>query len=403
VAAPDAASPRGPAGPASDTPSGKKDNKKGDTSKLELASADGANKLTLSGIVHADARLFFADSGVTTFAVRRARPALDAKVFEYFEFRVQPDFAGSRAELLDAYGNIHFVDELQLLVGKAKGPIGLERLQSPRDITFAERGYPTLLVPNRDVGAKLHGKLIDGAIEWAVGAYNGVPNGRSGDIDTNDAKDVEGRLFVLPFPALGVDSVTLGLGVAGAVGDQQAPFSPYVTSGQQPFFSYAAAATAFGRRTVISPQGYFYAGPVGVLSEFVRVREHVVSTTGATGTVGSQAFQIAGTVVIGGKPSYKGVKVNEPVDPENGTSGAFELKARYHSLRVGDLAYARGFANRSSAAAVARAFTVGGTWHLAQGHRALVDYERTTFRGGAANQGNRKFESVLVTRLQAAF
>jgi phosphate-selective porin OprO/OprP len=119
--------------------------------------------------------------------------------------------------------------------------------------------------------------------------------------------------------------------------------------------------------------------------------------------VGTTAFQIAGSFVLGGKPSYKGVKVAEAFDPERGGLGAFELAARYHTLRVGDLAYRRGFANRSTAAALARAFTIGGTWHLATGQRALVNYERTSFRGGAPSGGNRKAESVLITRLQASF
>jgi len=371
---------------------------------MEITSGDGAHRLRLSGLIHADARMFFADSGVTTFAIRRARPSLDATAYRYFDFKLQTDFAGNTAQLLDAYGNLHFIDEVQLMVGKGKGPIGLERLQSPRDITFAERAFPTLLVPNRDVGAKLHGNIGKGALEWALGVYNGVANGRSGDIDTNDSKDVEGRLFVLPFKALGVEALEgLGLGVSGAMGDQQGVLPGYVTSGQQTFFAYAASATAFGKRRLISPQGYFYGGPVGLMSEFVRVEEHIVSTNGASGTVGSTAFQVAGSVVIGGKPLYKGVKVKTPLDPERGTFGAFELKARYHSIRIGDLAYNRGFANRNTAATLAQAFTAGVTHHFANGQRALLDYERTTFRGGAANGGDRKPESLLVARLQASF
>jgi phosphate-selective porin OprO/OprP len=372
------------------------DTKPGDAPRLEISAANGAHQLRIAAVLQADLRSFFADSGVTTFAIRRARPILEGKVFRYYEFRLQTDFAAGRLQLLDAYGNLHFLDEVQLLVGKAKGPIVLERLQSPQNVTFAERGFPSQLGPNRDIGAKLHGKLL-------VGVYNGVPNGSSGDLDTNDAKDVEGRLFLSPFTALDVKSLDLGFGAAAAIGDQQSALPTYVTPGQQPFFAYGTTATAFGRRTLVSPQGYFYAGPVGILSELVRVREHVVSTSGATGTVGSTAFQVAGSVVIGGKPSYKGVKVENPLDPEAGTFGAFELAARYHSLRVGDLAYRRGFANRSSAATLARAFTVGANWHLATGQRALVNYERTTFRGGAANRGNRKPESVLITRLQASF
>jgi phosphate-selective porin OprO/OprP len=384
-------------------PKAESDRAKAGPPKLELASADGAHRLRLAGLVHADLRTFFADSGVTTFAIRRARPILEGHAYRYFKFRLQADFAGGRLQLLDAYANLHFIDEVQLLVGKAKGPIVLERLQSPQSITFAERAFPSQLGPNRDVGAKLHGKVAGGAVEWAAGVYNGVPNGQSGDLDTNDAKDVEGRLFLLPHEALDATFFELGLGAAGAIGDQQSALPSYVTAGQQAFFSYGSAATAFGRRTILTPQGYAYVGPLGLMAELVRVREHVVSTTGATGTVGSTAFQIAGSVVLGGKPGYKGVKVDRPLDPHSGGFGALELAARYHSLRIGDLAYRRGFANRATAAALARAVTLGASWHFAEGQRALVNYERTSFRGGGANGTSRKPESVLISRLQASF
>ena len=39
-----------------------------------------------------------------------------------------------------------------LTAGKFKVPVGLERLESATDIRFIERGFPTSLVPNRDLG-----------------------------------------------------------------------------------------------------------------------------------------------------------------------------------------------------------------------------------------------------------
>src|SRR5262249_52694049 len=149
----------------------------------------------------------------------------------------------------------HFIDEVQLRVGKGKVPVGLERLQSPADITFAERAFPTLLVPNRDIGVQLHGVLFDGAVEWAGGLYNGVPNGQSGDVDENKAKDVVGRVFVLPFKALKIEPLSgLGLGVAAAYGGEAGPLPAYKTAGQESFFEFADTAVAEGSRTIFSPQ-----------------------------------------------------------------------------------------------------------------------------------------------------
>lgn len=379
--------------------------KKPEAGRFEIASGDGAHKLEFKGIVQGDARLFLTDKGgVSTFVLRRVRPSLDAKIFRYYEFRLQPDFAGTRVQILDAYGNLHFIDEVQLRMGKGKGPVGLERLQSPRDMLFAERGYPTQLVPNRDIGAQVHGKIAGGLLEYAFGVYNGVPNGQSGDGDSNDSKDVEGRVFLLPF--LKLDNVLSGLGAGFAAtwGNQFGATPAYVTPGQQTFFAYSSGATAFGERTVLAPQAYYYGGPLTLMFELVRVKEHIENfTNGAKGSVGTTAWQLAGGVVLGGTASYKGVKVKKPFDPAEGGYGAFELSARYQDLRVGDLAFERRFANPNSAAQRASTFGFGGTWYFANGYRFLVNYENTGFRGGAPDGGDRRTESVLISRLQAAF
>lgn len=368
--------------------------------RFELASQDGAHRLELRALIHADARFFLRGDARDTFALRRVRPSLDAVVFRYYELKLQPDFAGSRVQLLDAFGNLHFFDEIQLRVGKGKAPVGLERLQSPSDITFAERAFPTSLVPNRDVGAQLHGVLLDGAVEWAAGVYNGVANGQSGDLDENDAKDVVGRVFVAPFRALAIEPLAgLGLGIAATHGEQAGALPEYRTAGQVPFLQFAETSVASGERTVLAPQGHYYFGPVGLLGEYVHVSERVANDVGASARLTHRAWQVAGSVVLGGRPSYKGVKVDTTFDPQRGGLGALELSARYTAIDLDDDALA-GFADPASAQG-ARAWAVGSTWHFATRVRALVNYERTTFDDRAP--ADRDAEELLVSRLQLAF
>ena len=385
-------------------PAEPKPKKPGEASKLKLVSENGDNQLDFHGLIDADARFFLTDKGgIGTFVARRVRPTLDAKLFHYFEFNLTPEFASSKLTVLEAYGNLHLWDALQLRVGKGKPPVGLERLQSSKDTHFAETALPTQLVPNRDVGAQLHGKIAEGTLEWALGVYNGVPNGQSGDTDTNDSKDVEGRLFVLPFLPTDIDALRgLGLGIAGTVGNEQGPVGPYVTSGQATFFSYGATVNGLGKRTLVTPQAYYYAGPVAALFEVVRVNDHYASPNGGKGTVGTTAWALQLGAVLGGKETWKGVKVDHPLDPEHGGFGAFELGARMGDLRVGDLAYKRGFASRKTSAQRATQWGIEGTWHLADGDHIRVSYERTDFRGGAAT-GDRKPELLLLSRLQVAF
>lgn len=380
-----------------------KDEKKKPSSLFALESDDGKNKLELHGLLHADGRFFLPRTGIDTFAIRRARVSLDGKVFRFFEFKVQTDFAASKLQLLDAYGNLHFIDEAQLRFGKGKPPVGLERLKSPADIMFAERGFPTLLVPNRDIGVQLHGQIWKGAVEYAGGIYNGVPDGANGEQDENRQKDYEGRLFLKPFLPFGDGPLSgLGLGIAGTIGIEEGALSTYKTSGQETFFTPSALAQADGERTLIAPQGAYYFGPVALLGEYVRVKQRLSDGGDGFTQLDGTAFQIQGSFLLGGSQSYQGVKVDHPLDPADNQWGAVELAARYHSLRFDPRVFDSGFADRAESARVAQAFTLGLTWHFARRVRALVNYERTTFEGGAPD-GDRDPEVLLVSRLQLAF
>jgi phosphate-selective porin OprO/OprP len=382
-----------------------KPKKPADANKLQIVSANGDHKVEFHGLVDADGRFFLTDKGgISTFLVRRARPIVDAKVFKYFELSLQSELASSKFQVLDAYGNVHIWDELQLRVGKGKAPVGLERLQSPRDTFFPEPAFPTLLVPNRDIGAMLHGKIAEGTFEYQVGVFNGVPNGQSGETDTNDSKDVEGRVFLLPFLPTDIDPLKgFGVGIAATTGNEQGPVGPYVTSGQATFFSYGSSVNGLGRRQLVTPQSYYYYGPIGAMFEYVRVRDHFKTPNGVEADVGTQAWALQASGVLGGKQGFKGIKVAQPLDPAKGDFGAFELGARWGDLRVGDSAFNNGFAKRTTSAQRATQWGVAGTWHFADGQHLRVSYERTNFRGGAADGGDKNPELLLLTRLQASF
>ena len=92
-----------------------------------------------------------------------------------------PDFGGGETELFDAYIEMTHFPEASLRVGKFKGPFGLERLQSATSLMFLERGFPTSLGPNRDVGIQLSENSERG-FSHAVGVFNGVADGGSSDL-----------------------------------------------------------------------------------------------------------------------------------------------------------------------------------------------------------------------------
>jgi phosphate-selective porin OprO and OprP len=383
---------------------------------FSLRAADNSYQLRIRGYTQADGR-FFADDKeralTDTFLLRRVRPILEGTVGKYFDFRIMTDFGGGTATVQDAYLDIHPWSWAKLRAGKYKPPVGLERLQSGAELLFVERGLPTNLVPNRDVGAQVFGDLWDGAFSYAFGAFNGVVDGGSGDLDNNDSKELAGRLFGFPFKATSIELLQgLGLGIAGTYGDQKgstgSPFLPTLrTPGQQAFFTYRSDNTAAGTTIAngihsrVSPQGYYYYGPFGLLGEYVRSYQSV--QRGSTeANLDNDSWQVAVSYVLTGEnASYRSVSPAQSFDLTKGTWGAFEVAARYGELHIDKDAFPI-FADPTRAARVAEAWGLGANWYLSRNVKFQLNYEQTDFTGGSA-KGERPKERAILSRFQLAF
>ena len=381
---------------------------------FSLKSADGKYTIRFRGYLHSDGR-FFPSSGAVpatdNLLIRRARPIIEATVGRYFDFRVMPDFGGTSPAVFDAYWEGKFAPQFTVRAGKFKPPVGLERLQSATDIAFAERGLPTNLVPSRDIGLQVAGDVSEGLVAYQIGAFNGVPDLANGGDDLSDAKDFAARIFLQPFRTGSLRG--LGVGVAGSTGKERgttaAPGLPaYRTPGQNTFFRYrvdaaAPANTVFanGDRTRIAPQGYFYTGPLGLLGEYVISKNEVTRGT-TTADLEHKAWQAEGSFFLTGeKAGFRSPAPKKPFDLKEGAFGAVEVVARYGEISVDEAAFPT-FANPASSAQKAAAWGVGVNWHFTRAVKVAVNYERTTFTGGAAT-GDREPENALITRFQTSF
>lgn len=388
-----------------------------------IKSANGDHQLRLGGYVQLDGRFYLDDDkhGATdTFTLRRVRPIIEGTVAKYVDFRIMPDFGGGKTVLQDAYLNARYWPAAKLQVGKFKAPFGLERLQSGTATLFVERALPTSLVPNRDLGLQLHGDFAEGTVSYALGVFNGVPDGGSGDEDTNDGKDVVGRLFIQPFRKTDIDWLKgFGVGVAASRGNAQGSLSSpdlptFKTSGQKTFFSYRSNSPATddktviadGRRTRVSPQAYYFAGPFGLIGEYVRSEQEVKIKKGAAFTsedLAHKAWQVSGSWVLTGEDaSFKGVKPKHPFNLDSGNWGALELAGRYHELEVDEDAFPV-FADAAKSAEKASAWGVGLNWYLNNNVKLVLNYEETDFDGGAAGNKDRPNEKLILSRFQIAF
>ena len=374
---------------------------------FSLVSPDGAWKLELSGVVHFDGRWFSSESAsgdADEWLLRRVRPSLEGSLGENVAFRIVPDFGEGDAKVVDAYVDAVLGDKLTLRAGKFKPPVGLERLQSSGSLRMVERSFVSELVPNRDLGLALSGGSQ--RLAWSAGLFNGVNDGRSGDGDDDGNQEVALRVFSTPLKAAD-HGTTLGIGIAATYGEtggtSDAPLlSGYRSPGQNTIFRYRSGDSptiADGERLRISPQFYWYGGPLGLLGEWARVRQDV-RRTGATFDLGAtlehEAWQLTGEWFVTGEDAgYR--------DP--GSAGAVQLVARVARLSIDDESFAGGTTSFADPAdAVRRASTVGAgvNWRPVESLKASLVYQHTSFDGGAS-VGDRPDEKVVFLRLQQTF
>jgi phosphate-selective porin OprO/OprP len=373
-----------------------------------LQSSSGDYRLQLRGYVHFDGRFFPSDEGklaVDNFLLRRVRPIFAGTVGRHFEFQIMPDFGMGTTVLQDAWLDVNYSPKLRVRVGKLKSPVGLERLQSATAITFVERAYPTALVPNRDVGVMLHGELAGGVLAYAAGLFDGAPDGGSVDLDLADGKDLAGRVFLSPWKRSDSALKGLGFGIGGTTGRQTGALPAYRTGGQVSLLTIASGVTYDGTRNRLSPQLSFYTGRFGLMAEYAWSESWVqkAATDTRTQFIG-EAWQATATLTLTGEPaSYAGVRPREAFEPGTGKWGALELAARANGIEVGTEALRDGILEQARSARRAFAWAVGLNWTLSRNLKQTVDFERTTFTGGAEGGADRPAENALFVRSQISF
>ncbi len=374
-----------------------------------IESDDGDYRLQIGVLAQADARFDLDDQDHTfidTFIIRRLRPYLRGRLSRWFEFLVNPDFAGGTLVLQDAYIDTVMSPAFRLRAGKSKTPFGMERLQASSNLLFIERALPTSLVPNRDLGMQVLGELHGGVFSYDAAVTNGVADGASTNTDTNDAKDVSARIVFRPLARHRKESFrSIGVAFSGSTGREEGAgelptFS--TTLLQVRYFSYATDAVADGRRTRYSPQAFGFVGPFGGWVEYVHT-DMPVALAGVTEDIWNRAWQVAGSWVLTGEAatdSVQGVRPRAPFDPPAGHWGAFQVAARIHQLEVDPSVVTLGFAAPGSSRK-ADAWTVGLNWYLTVNVRYTLNFERTVFDDDP--DGPRKPENALVFRTQIAF
>jgi phosphate-selective porin OprO and OprP len=377
-----------------------------------IQSDNGDNLIQIGVLLQLDGRFVVDDpmnNVVDTFAARRLRVPIQGRVAGAFDFYFNPDFANATVNIRDAYFDTRFSNAFRVRLGKTKAPFGLERLHSAASLLFVERALPTTVAPDRDFGVQVLGDLAATVVSYAAAIGNGVADGSSADVDTNDGKDLTGRVVVRPFVTRTASPLAgLGFALAGSHGQQPVGLNGFRSAAQQLFFVYAGGVTpaqGVGKRTRYSPQGFLYAGPFGGYFEWVRSAGDVQrgpADAVVRAEVDHTAWQVAVSWVLTGEASTeRGVRPASSFDPiRHSGRGAVQIAARYNELRVSQNAIDLGFAAPGSSR-TAEAWAVGANWYMNAYIRWVLNFERTVFDGDP--HGPRAAENALMFIGQLAF
>jgi len=386
---------------------------------FSLQSADQNFILKLGGFAQVDARdQLRSEPGKDSFTIRRLRAIASGSVYHDYEYYLQTDFGALNTAtttndsfLQDAYVNFHHWDEFQIKVGKMKEPVSMEVLPLDQYLWFLERGFPTELAPNRDVGAYIHGDLWHNAFSYAAGVFNGVPDGGSGDVEVADNdKDAVFRFIATPFKNTSIQPVqNFSVGLGGSYGLQAGSTTPtFGTVARQTFFSYSNTVSEAGQHLRLDPQGSYYWGPFCAYWEYIFSDEEFKlsnSKIHKTAYFDNKAWDVVASYYLTGESNVFGVlpTVNHPFRIGGGGWGAFQLAARFGEINLDDNAFPY-FATKGSAQA-ATSWSVALNWYLNHNVKCIFEYDQTTFTGGSTSFGavTAHDEMALQGRLQFGF
>jgi phosphate-selective porin OprO/OprP len=404
-----------------------------------IRSSDDRFNLRLTGQIQADYRAFLDGRDYTdidTFFVRRARLGIEADMFQYYEFRLLPDFSNAQGpgvfaqtRIQDAYINVHYWDCFQVETGKFKQPVSYEQLIQDRFVPTLERSMIDQLVPARDEGIMIHGyKLLDDKLDYQIAVSNGEINA---DFDTNKLKDVNGRVVVRPlnWEELWPLARGLQLGISGGTGVEEESMNPNTlrTPATVPWFKFNSNTVANGRRNRWTPEvAYFFKG-LGFAAQYYRQWQHIapaaVPLPGSNTVleVPFEGYYFMTTLLLTGEERTTYSAPVYPLRPFDichpfANPGAWELVARVSRLRVGDEVFEPIRTGRTTFVTLANPvgnsdraveMTLGFNWYLNGWVRMQFNWEHAWFhepvRLGPGPSGLLRDQDTLLTRFQVIF
>ncbi len=384
---------------------------------LRFKSGDGAYEGYLNGHFRIQGRTIFGrpDDGTAplrtvpdTIWMREARLETGGTLYKELAYRFQLEFAsgttnqstgaapsGVTTLMQDGWVEWRKSPAFNVRLGQFKVPCSAEDFDSSWIQEFVERSPMNRLVPGREAGIEVHGRLWEDRLAYFAMLSQGqgyLKDKGRGVVDADDEKEAALLLQAYPFDHL---RLSLG-GTIGGVDDLAASGFDLITTELSALYLDPTSGTFDGRRTRLSAGLAAWAGPVGLRAEVLyREDELDGSPEDDLETLGWFA---SGSVLLSGEdknPTKRFVPA--------GDRGALELSARYSRVDSRN-AFKAGIALPAGNSEEVSAITVGLTWWYGKNLRVTLQATHERFED-PLQFDNREEDSLtgILARIQLEF
>lgn len=375
---------------------------------VTFESGDKSTQISVNGRVQLDYRNFDHTDGVVnadTFDIRRAYLGVKGKFYNDYDFEVTYDAGGGGGATLDvAYLGINWWDQARFRFGQFKMPMSMEENGSSRFLDFQERSFVNGLVPAKERGAMLHGKVTSG-LYYALAASTG--RGKNNNETTvtaangpSDGNDIIGRVYANFAEMMGDKSNVYHVGASFSTGDivgNTGALSQRTEGRGISFFNTGAFANPGEiERKRYQLEAALALGPVKVQGEYVTNNYNGTDTGGSfdrdinawyaealwliTGENYADAYKDG---AFGGRIKPKNDFVHPSAAASGGGWGAWEIGVRRSRFDASDFLAATATTGGAAVAAgsttEADAWTLGLKWIPNPNTRFLMNYVKTDF------------------------
>ncbi|MHC4563096.1 MAG: OprO/OprP family phosphate-selective porin [Planctomycetota bacterium] len=330
---------------------------------------------------------------------RRIRLYLSGNITEFFDFKLQLDFAEAGTTMKDFWVRLKKIPYAgNFKIGYFKEPFSLENLTSSKYVTFIERALPNSFAPDRSWGMAVNNHAFDKRMTWAFGAFRQYVRASSpkfGSSSRGRACALTGRVTFLPF--FEDKNHFFHTGVSYSL---RRPKSS-IKFDARPEAHMTKKLTSTGnidadRVHLLGGELAYVRGPFSAQAEYIAAGVDV-NSGGDDLWLSGLYFQTSYVLTGESRPydtktgTFKGIKPKKNFLTGGGI-GAWEVAARYSflDLNKGDV---------STSAHRMQNFTVGLNWYLNPNVRISGNYIRSCLAGPLTSDA----ADIFLLRFQMAF